>query len=517
MDKSFDIVLVGAGIGGLAAGSLLAQQGHRVLVLDRHTKPGGYATNFERDGFTFDVSLHAINGARQGSPSYRCLEACGVADRVTFLPQKSIYRLVTDKNELLIEHSGVDGYKQFLKEQFPDEIHNIDLLFKEAEHMFQEVSNYLYSPLPFWLKLAITPFKYPRLLRYDKSTVHDFFSKFTNNERLKELLAAQWPYYGLPPKQLAFSYFSYPFYDYLAYGGYSIKGGSQNLSDAFVEVIREHGGDVILSNSATRIHVDNGRVSGVSTQKLGLISSPIVISNINPFAVVELAGREAFSKRFLKRLQESRPAMSGFQVYLGLDCTPGALGVGEKEYSVFNSYDLNSSAQFEKMVAGHFDGEEVCWFLNFFSNLDPSLAPEGKSTMGIFVLLAGDDWHNLSKAEYRDKKNVLVAQLIARAEQRIPGLSQHIETIEAGSPRTMSKFTGNRLGSINGFAQTVEQSGLLKRFPMRYPIKGLYQVGSWTFPGGGYVGSMLSAWVLVNRYFPAKGSYVKTLSRIFAS
>jgi prolycopene isomerase len=517
MSDAYDMVIVGAGIGGLAAGSLLAQQGRKVLVLDRHTKPGGYATNFERGGFTFDVSLHALNGATPDSPSYRCLRACGIADRVSFIPQKNIYRLVTDEGELLVQHGGVEGYKRFLSERFPDEAANIDRLFDEAGRMFREVGDYLYSGLPFWLKLAITPFRYPRLLRYDKATVHDFFSRYTDNARLKEVLAAQWPYYGLPPKQLAFSYFSYPFYDYLAHGGYAIKGGSQMLSDALAEVIREHGGEVSLSTPAVRLHVEGNRVTGVSAHKLGRISAPIVISNIAPHAVVELTGREAFPAAYLKRLGHIRPAMSGFQIYLGLDCTPAELGVSEEEYSVFHTYDLDSSAQFEKMVTGKVNGEDVCWFLNFFSNLDPSLAPAGKSTMGIFVLLSGRDWQDLSKEAYREKKEALVQQLIAQAESRLPGLTRHIEVIEAGSPRTMTKYTGNHLGSINGFAQTVDQSGLLKRFPMRYPIKGLYQVGAWTFPGGGYMGSMLSAWTLVGRYFRKQGHYSQAITKLFAS
>ncbi|MES9853296.1 MAG: NAD(P)/FAD-dependent oxidoreductase [Candidatus Thiodiazotropha sp. L084R] len=515
--SDYDVVIVGAGIGGLATGSLLAQQGRKVLVLDRHNKPGGYATNFERNGFTFDVSLHALNGAKPGSPSYRCLEACGVAGRVAFIPQKSIYRLVTDGEELLIKHGGVEHYKRFLTERFPDEGANLDKLFEEAGRMFKEVSDYLFSELPFWLKMAITPFRYPRLLRYDKATVDEFFSRFTKNEKLKEMLAAQWPYYGLPPKQLAFSYFSYPFYDYLAYGGYSIKGGSQTLSDTLAAVIRENGGEVSLSSAALNIHVKNNRVTGVSAKKFGRISCPTVISNISPHAVVEMTGRECISKTYLKRLENIHPAMSGFQVYLGLDCTTQELGIADDEYSVFNSYDMDSSNQFEKMVGGQVDGEEVCWFLNFFSNLDPSLAPTGKSTMGIFVLLDGDEWQKLSKDAYRAKKEALTEQLIARAESRIPDLSMHIEVVEAGSPRTMTKYTGNHQGSINGFAQTVDQSGLLKRFPMRYPVKGLYQVGAWTFPGGGYMGSMLSAWVLVNRYFKDRGHYTQFFSKLFST
>jgi prolycopene isomerase len=65
----------------------------------------------------------------------------------------------------------------------------------------------------------------------------------------------------------------------------------------------------------------------------------------------------------------------------------------------------------------------------------------------------------------------------------------------------MRNFTANPEGAIYGFAQTVEQNGLFRRFPQKYPIKNLFQVGAWTFPGGGYIGAMMSANLLCDRYF----------------
>lgn len=500
MRDSYDAVIIGGGLGGLASASLLAQQGNKVLVLEKHAKPGGYASNFKRGDFTFDVALHAINGIAPGTPSYKCLEDCGVADKVTFIPQKSLYRLASKDGEVVVPHGGIEQYKAFLTELFPAEKSNIECMFKEAAQMFKELSGFVHSRLPFWLRFAATPLLYPRLLRFDRDTVHDFFSRFTRNEHLIELLAAQWPYYGLPPKKLAYSYFSYPFFDYIAHGGYSIKGGSQTLADAFCDVIRQHGGKVAISSGVKRINVENGRVAGVVARKVGSVETSRVISNISPHEIVSLVGMEAFRPSFLGKLQAMQPAMSAFQIYIGLNCPLSALGVGPDEYSIFVSNDRDSTRQFAKMREGSLDYGSAGWFLNFFSNIDPSLAPTGKSTLGIIALVSGENWKGLSKDQYRARKKALVEVLLDQAELRLPGLLQHIEVVEAGSPNTMKKYTGSYMGSINGFEQSVEQAGLLRRFPMRYPVKGLYQVGAWTFPGGGYVGAMLSARMLVDRY-----------------
>jgi len=515
MSEDFDVVIMGAGIGGLATGSLLAKQGRKVLVLDRHTKPGGYATNFEREGFTFDVALHSFNGATPGTPSYRLLEACGITDRVTFLPHKHVYRLITDDEELVVHHGSIDRYKQQLAERFPGEKANLDRLFEEAGKTFRDSANFVHSRLPFWLRLVATPFLFPRLLRYDGKTVHDFFSRYTANERLKETLAAQWAYYGLPPKKLAYAYFCYPFYDYLANGGYSIKGGSQELSDAFAAVIQENGGKVALSSGVTKIHVENNRVCGITARKLGRVSASRVISNISPHAVVELAGADAFPDTFHAKLKGMRPSMSVFQIYLGLDCTAQELGIGEDEYSLFYVNDLDSHGQYKRILSNKVGDEGTSLFINVFTNVDPTLAPAGKATLGIAVLVAGNGWHELSKEAYKEKKEALTRKILAQVESRIPGLSEHIQVIEAGSPRTMKKYTGNTMGSINGFEQSVRQAGALKRFPMHYPVKGLYQVGAWTFPGGGYMGAVLSARVLVDRFFSKPTSLRRLLPSVF--
>ena len=91
--------------------------------------------------------------------------------------------------------------------------------------------------------------------------------------------------------------------------------------------------------------------------------------------------------------------------------------------------------------------------------------------------------------------------LIRQADRIIPNLSNHIEVCETGTPRTMTRYTTNPAGSFYGFAQNISQSGMLRRFPQRYPIKDLYQVGAWTFPGAGYIGALMSAKFLVDRYF----------------
>lgn len=504
----YDAIVLGSGLGGLSTASMLARKGKRVLVLERHALPGGYATNFSRKGFTFDVSLHSFDGAREGTSSWDVIKACGVEDRVTFLPHKKLYRVLAHDVDLSVRHGDVAAYQAQLAAHFPLERENLARMFVEAERMFRQVGRFIVSSMPFLLKMASMPFLFHKILKYEHSTVDQFFARFIGDPRLRELLSVQWSYYGLPPDQLAFPYFSYPFIDYLQHGGYSVRGGSQTLSDALVAVIRENGGEVLLKAQATRLLVERGRVLGVEAKGIGPSFSSTVISNLSPHTTVKLAGEQQFPPRFLEKLRAMTVSISGLQIYLGLDCDLRSLGVDPDEYIVFVGNRRPLAEQYKTLQENDLESEKAAFSINLFSNIDPSLAPEGKSTLGLFSLCGGKHWQELSRPDYLLRKRAVTEALITRAERVIPGLSKHIVVSETATPRTMTRYTANTGGSFYGFEQSVAQSGLLRRFPMRYPVKGLYQVGAWTFPGAGFIGTMMSAKFLVDRYFGALGKRI---------
>lgn len=501
MHQHYDVIIVGAGLGGLAVGSLLAQKGQRVLVLERHSLPGGYATNFDRDGFTFDASLHSFNGMCEGAASYELLKACGVADEVEFLPHPHLYRYVDSGFDFTVVERDVARCEAQLADLFPRERAGLRRLFSEAREVHRQVGQVFTSSWPVPLRVMSMPFIFRKIMKYEHDTVDGFLSRFVSDQKLKDLLCVQWSYYGLPPDRLAFPYFCYPFVDYLHHGGYSIKGGSQVLSNALVEVIRRHGGKVFLTTPVKQLLTDKGQVVGVHCKPFGSIFAPRVISNISPQAVLNLAGEQHFPKRFTDKLNRLQVSISGLQVYLGLDCSLRELGVQDKDYIIFVGNDRPLGEQYEAMRDNDLQSGKTAFSINLFSNVDPTLAPPGKSSLGIFSLCGGQYWHDLSREQYEIRKREVTDTLIRQAEQILPGLRRHIQVCETGTPRTMTRYTSNPVGSFYGFQQSVEQAGLLRRFGQKYPVKGLYQVGAWTFPGAGYIGALMSAKFLVDRYF----------------
>ena len=88
MPQIHDAIIIGSGLGGLSCATYLAKNGWKVLVLEKNSNPGGYATSFTKGNFTFDATLHLLNGVAEGHNVYKLLEWCGVSESLEFLKIK---------------------------------------------------------------------------------------------------------------------------------------------------------------------------------------------------------------------------------------------------------------------------------------------------------------------------------------------------------------------------------------------------------------------------------------------
>lgn len=500
MGKRVDCIIIGAGIGGLTAASLLAKKGYKVKVFEKQKSCGGYAQNFKRRDFTFDASLHSISSPDASMQLSDLLANCGVLDKVQFIKHKYLFRLIAPDLDIRIKNADIDGLVRQLEPCFPEERTGMRALLNEIGKAHDSVLRMDRSRLPTILNLLLFPFLYPKLVKYDRATVDQVMTRFISDEKLIATLSSLWSFFGLPPKRLSFSYFFFPFIDYLTNGGCTVKGGSENLTRAFVESIRDNGGEVFTNSDVQEIVVSGRNVRGIRTAH-GEFLSPRIISNISPMTTMDLAGNGHFKEKYVSAVQDQKIAISGIQIYLGLDCTLESLGVDPDDYLINLSDTYDQEDQYLKCLKNDFEHAGGGFGITCFSNLDKSMAPEGKATLSLFSLAGGKEWFEYDETTYRRKKKEVTELLIKKAERFIPGLSDHIEVAETATPRTLWRYTGNPEGTFHGFEQSVPQAGVLRRFSRKYPLKGLYQVGAWTFPGGGYAGAMFSAKQLVGKYF----------------
>ena len=475
----YDAVVIGAGLGGLSAAANLAVAGKKVLLLEKHTVPGGYATTFRRGRFEFEISLHELSGlghANRRGPLYKTLEECDVAHRVEFLDIPDFYRSAYPDLDLVMP-ADREGYEEVLCEHFPAEAEGVKKFTSLMFAIMEEVTNFSQEAM------MKDPSAFTNLMTYAGANLADVLSAEVKDEKARAIFAQLWGYYGLPPSKLSFLLFAIANATYLKYGPVHIKGKSHALAQAFVESILEHGGDVWLGNGASRVVVKGGRVNGVVAEDGSEISAPYVVSNANPISTcIDLVGRENIPSWYLKRLGWGKVGTSLFNVFLGLDCPVSDLGLENHETMLNSDYDFERHYEVARRSAVF---EPTGCAVAPFNIVDPDFSPPGTSVVTLTTMAYGDVWLALSPDRYVEAKNTLASRLIDLAGRIAPGLKEHIEVIEVATPITHMRYTGNVDGAVYGYENSPLE-GTMMRVPNRGPLEGLYFAGAWVRVGGGF-------------------------------
>ncbi|MCS7111874.1 MAG: FAD-dependent oxidoreductase [Ignisphaera sp.] len=475
-EDEYDVIVVGAGIGGLTCGSLLAKRGYKVLVLEQHYQVGGYCSSFKRRGFTFNAGVEDVSGLWEKGPLTYLLRELGLNREDLFV--KNVARFIFKGKR--IEAKSLEEYVELLSKMFPHERENILAFFDDARKAYMECysdAEAYGTPLPPELiakvfgvkKLVDYPREHPHFYDWMNKSFKQKLDEYFSDEDLKELLSALLSYVGTSPERTPASTALTACISYYLYGGYFPKGGAQRYADSLKSVIERCGGRVLVNHRVDRILVEAGVVKGVMVGDK-VFRSPIVVSNANAKTTfLELVGEKNLDREFIEYIRGLKMSPSCFMVFLGVDA------------------DLSN---YPSLLKNLDEGYEIV----FNSNADPSLAPKGKTSLTVLTSANYYDFPPRGTEEYYRKKSELTQALIQKVEKVIQGLSEHIVAKEAATPRTFERYTSMPEGAIYAF----DQSMGVKRPYFKTPIKGLYLVGASTFPGGGIEAVTISGMICAN-------------------
>jgi phytoene dehydrogenase-like protein len=467
----YSVIIIGAGLGGITAGAKLSKEGKKVLLIEQHDRPGGCATTFKRKDLIMEVGLHEMDGLDGSDMKTKVFQDLGVFNNVEFLKLPEFYHFVQGDYEFTMPHDPELATNKLI-EKFPEEEDGIKAFFD---------------------KLLSKP---KRSLENDhiEISIGEFLDSIIKNETLKLILLGNLGYFHDDPYTLSLSYYSLAQGSYFKGGGNYIKGGSQKLSDYLAQYIEENGGKVLLNHMARNIIVKEDKAYGVRYYNkkspediLEDYADDIIANNSIPSLAYDMLPEE-FGKKLAEQINDIKPGASLLTVYLGFK--KPLKETGSKYYSYF-VYDeeVKSQSDILKNNKGDFDNRSFA-FVDY-SQVDSALAPEGKSVGAVCCIDYPENWENLTKEEYRKKKEEVAQIFINKLNKIIPGLKEQVEYYEVGTAKTVGRYILTPQSAVYGFAQTPEY--YMK--PKLETLKNLHFASAWTKMGGGFSGAILSGYM----------------------
>lgn len=474
--SKYDVAIIGGGMAGLSAATYLSRAGCSVFVAEQHYRAGGYAHSFRRKKYLFDSAVRIVAGVEDGGLLHSLLNQAGLAGSLPFVKLESVYTAIYPKHKFVVGASTEDLVEAY-SNQFPHERNGFQHLVAHMARLYEATIRLLETDNP----LSVMADK--EIMTYKSVTFHELASSYLKDPHAIYAFSALWCYFGAPPSSMSAIYFSYAVMSYFKEGIYYLRGSFQKLADAFVLEIERNRGEVCLRSEVTRVHIEGKRAAGITVNNSLEIEAKVVLCASDVRKLIHsLVGSDHLTPRYVERMNKLTPSISAFEVFIGTDL-PLQLSALTHETFIYKNYDYDEIYSAHKCITSPSQLKGVG--ISCPSLVDSSLAPVGKQTLVLTTLLP-----YRIEGSWRNEKEAYQTALIAMAERAIPGLTDHIDFVESGSPMTMERYTNNAEGAIYGWEQNTEQ--MTNRPQQRTPIPGLFLAGHWTDPGGGVVSAILS-------------------------
>lgn len=440
MEKyDYDAVIIGAGISGLVCGCYLAKAGMKTLIVEKNAKPGGYCTSFTRGGFHFDACVHSLSSLRNGGILKTVLKELKLEERLKFKRFDPSDIIIAPDYKICF-WNNLEKTTQEFQDNFPKEAKKI----KEFFDYINGCEGIFFSTLR-------------------SITFQSLLDKYFKDNKLKAIFSL--PLLGnagLPAKQISAITGVLVYKEFMFDGGYYPNGSIQSFADMLAERFQELGGHLLFSNLVKRIIVENKKVKGIEIDKKGDILAEHVIANNDATQVFfSLIGQKQIDKQMISLLNDMKPSLSAFILYLGID---GELKDLLSDSTVWFLPHYNIDKIYEFTINGEVDSLD--WFFARPSSI--------KRTIIMFINVPSKN-----EEYWKANKKRFIDVFIKKMEQVIPNLSSHIMFKDAATPNTLYKWTLNYKGAAFGWAWTPSQFAI-KGLSQTTPISNLYLTGHWT-------------------------------------
>lgn len=496
--NKYDAIVIGSGNGGLMAGAKLVKEGFKVLVIEQHNVPGGFASSFVRGRFEFEPALHelgAVGDKNNKGYVYEMFEELGINIEWNSVPEA--FTLVIGEGENQQIYSLPFG-----KEEFAKKMDEYDPGSYQKVINFLDICDEIYDCIAFIeenkgnVDTKVIRKKFPNYTSTGSYTLEEVLDKMEMSVKAKNILCAYWVYLGLPAKELDFTLYAIMFSEYIRFGAWIPSYRSHEMSNALATYITKNGGSMMLNTKVNKILVQDGKVTGVSTTN-GVFNSDYVLCNCSPLtAYSELIDNDEVPSYDRKLTSMRKLNSQGFSFYLGLNIDASQLKL--KDYSYFMFSDLDNNKCFQNLNSIDTNLEYVVVILN---NANPK-ASEKNTCILSFTTLYNDAWNNVDDIDYFNVKEKIAERMIRDFERRMNvEIFKYIEEIEIATPVTFARYTGSKNGVIYGYAPNKKDSTIVrsKNMDRDCNIKGLRFVGGFGYRTHGYSTTYRSGYIMARK------------------
>ena len=486
--RQASVLIIGAGLGGIAAAARLAQRGLHVTVLEKNSHPGGRCDHLHRQGHHFDTGPTLFIMPRVYEDEFAALGA-SLHEMLDLQRVDPTYRLVFDDGSQLALTSDLKAMHDQLEAIEPGSFQGYLRYVEEGHRHYQQAMQHLVNRDFRSAGDLLNLHNLPLLFRLKPLSHHyGHMAAYFKEPRLKSAFTFQDVYMGLSPFEAPATFSMMP-YTELAHGVWYPKGGLYRVVEALMEIAQQAGVEFAFNTAVKQIELNGKRAKGVILESGQRLEAGVVLANADlPYVYQNLLPPDEQAGQLARK----RYSCSVISFFWGVDRPYQALG----PHTLFLADDYR--ANFDEINQGLAVPANPSLYLHAPARLDPAMAPAGQDTL-IAIIPMGhmherqdQDW----KALIQQARQAVLRRL---ALLGITDLEAHIKFETCFTPVSWRKRYNLVKGATHGLCHNLTQLAYFRpanRHP-RYP--NLYFVGASTRPGTGMPTALISARLTAQR------------------
>lgn len=448
-EKSYDVIIIGSGLGGLVCGAILAKEGKSVCIVEKNEQIGGCLQTFKRDGVTFDTGVHYIGGLEKGKNLWKIFNYLGIMNRLeTVKMDEDGFDMVAFEGDATEYPYGMgyDNFQRNLLQKFPKEKIAIEKYCSDMQRVCASVPLYNLSAEEqsddTW---AFT------------TGIKDYLEQLTSNKKLQHVLAGTNLLYAGTADKTPLYIHALVVNSYIE-SAHRIKNGGDQIAKLLARVVKENGGEVLRKKEVKKINAASGIAESVELDSGEKIYGELFISGIHPAKTLELTESDAIRPAYRNRIASLENSVSTFVLYVVVK--PGSFPYRNRNYYYFNQEDVwqtgtHTAESWPSMYALF---EEVPHNENGYT--------EGISIMTYMRFDEVEQWkdsfhttlnENMRDEAYQQFKKEKAEKLLDVVALKFPNIRACIQSCYTSTPLSYRDYMGTTDGSMYGVVKDYKE------------------------------------------------------------